>query len=316
MHYNKLAEFEDQFLLSAGNNEYDLRSFSLPIKNENLSLEACLCSPKNRSGYYYDRVYPKKRIVLHYTAGQIRSDLSTLTRQDYHVSVPFVIGRNGLIYQLFSSRFWSGHLGKGLGNTGTGNAEDKATIGIELSNYGYLKKRADNLETYYSRLIRGDGTEGPVDIYCNTGDKEAYLSLETTFRGETYFAGYTSAQYQSLIILIRYLTRQYGIPRNFLEDNKRFLTDNTVLNFNGIVSHINYRSSGKWDIGPAFDWQQVINGVQAESYTPRLKIPKPMAERSKKQFGKIDAEELLEEFLPTAADPSTEDDDYEEEKQP
>ncbi len=68
----------------------------------------------NRTGYYYETEHKKERIVLHFTAGNVRSDMITLTTQDRHVSVPFVIARDGTIYQLFSSKFWSGHLGAGL----------------------------------------------------------------------------------------------------------------------------------------------------------------------------------------------------------
>lgn len=151
MRYTSLNAFEEKFLHTANNGEYNLRKISVPVPGENLKLEGYLCTPANRSGYYYDREYPKERIVIHYTAGNIKSDLSTLTSHNRHVSVPFVIARDGTIYQLFSSKFWSGHLGKGVGNTDTNNAEDKRTIGIELSNYGFLSEKSGNLETYYSR---------------------------------------------------------------------------------------------------------------------------------------------------------------------
>ncbi len=49
--------------------------------------------------------------------------------------------------------------------------------------------------------------------------------------------------------------------------DKRFEGTKDVLSFKGIVSHINYRPSGKWDIGPAFDWATMIEGVQAAQYT-------------------------------------------------
>ena len=151
MRYNVLPALESAFLQNGNAGEYDLRKFQIPVPGEQLQLNGFLCAPGNRSGYYYATEHPKQRIVIHYTAGQLRSDMSALTRNDFHVSVPFVIARDGTIYQLFPSKFWSGHLGKGLGNTNTGNAEDKCTIGIELSNYGFLTQVSDNLETYYSR---------------------------------------------------------------------------------------------------------------------------------------------------------------------
>src|SRR3954467_11467001 len=140
-----LPALEDKITKTGNDGEYELRKFSIPVPNENLTLKGFLTTPKNRSKYYQSVEHPKERIVLHFTAGQIRSDLEALTRNDFHVSVAFVIGRNGAIYQLFPSKFWSGHIGKGIGNTNTGNAQDKVTIGIELSNYGFLTEKDGNL---------------------------------------------------------------------------------------------------------------------------------------------------------------------------
>ena len=51
--------------------------------------------------YFYKSKFPKDQIVLHYTVGYLKGDIATLTQSDYHVSVPFIIGRNGKIYNLF-----------------------------------------------------------------------------------------------------------------------------------------------------------------------------------------------------------------------
>ncbi|HRQ49305.1 MAG TPA: hypothetical protein PLR74_02135, partial [Agriterribacter sp.] len=76
-------------------------------------------------------------------------------------------------------------------------------------------------------------------------------------------------QMDSLVILLRYLTAQYNIPRAFLPEPQRYQATQDVLSFKGIVSHINYRPTGKWDIGPAFDWNGLIAGVQAPVFEPR-----------------------------------------------
>ena len=306
MRHTALTSLEDTFTRTAAG-EYQFRKISVPVRGEALTLDGLLSTPINRSGYYYAVEHPKKRIVLHFTAGQIRSDLSALTRNDYHVSVPFVIGRNGMIYQLFSSRYWSGHIGRGLGNVNTGNAQDKVTIGIELSNYGYLSEREGNLETYYSRMRDARGNTGPVDVYCSLTDRQAYEKLPVPFRGQSYYATYTEAQYNSLIILLRYLTAQYNIPRAFLPEAKRYRTSDEVLKFNGIVSHINYRVDGKWDIGPAFDWNKVISGVQASTYTSTEPVTKDLAPAGEPV---ITSEQEVEPLLPRAKDASTESEPY------
>jgi N-acetyl-anhydromuramyl-L-alanine amidase AmpD len=284
----------------------------VPVAGENLSLEGLLCTPNGRSGYFYETAHPKERILLHFTAGNIRSDLSALSTHNRHVSVPFVLGRDGTLYQLFSSKFWSGNIGKGLGNIGTGNAEDKKTISIEISNYGYLTERDGNLETYYSRMKDSSGRPGPVDVYCSLLEKEAYIKLPQPYRGQSYYASYSEAQYNTLIILLRYLTTQYNIPRAFLPEPKRYAATPDVLSFKGIVSHVNYRSDGKWDIGPAFDWKKVIEGVQARVYTPTVKVTESV-EVLEGMGMEIHSEEELEQYLPQGKDPQYENEEYDEE---
>jgi N-acetyl-anhydromuramyl-L-alanine amidase AmpD/lysophospholipase L1-like esterase len=268
MRFSSLPQLETSFLSNGNNGEYTLRKIAVPVPGENLTLKGMLCTPARRTGYFHAVESPKERILLHFTAGQIRSDMSALSRQDFHVSVPFVIGRNGTIYQLYSSRYWSGNIGKGIGNAG--NAEDKKTIAIEISNYGVLKEKSGNLETIYSRLKDERGIVGPVDVYCTLQETEAYQKVAIPFRGESYYPTFTNEQYESLIILLRYLTATYKIPRQFLPENKRYVATNDVLNFKGIVSHVNYRESGKWDLGPAFDWARVMSGLQAASFQPSI----------------------------------------------
>lgn len=265
MRYDTLPQIEERFRSDATS---ALKPFSIPVPGEDLTLNGQLFKP-NRSNYFYQTEYKKERIVLHFTAGNVRSDMITLTTQDRHVSVPFVIARDGTIYQLFPSKYWSGHLGAGVGNAGTKNAQDKATIGIEISNYGYLVPKGQTLETIYSRLKDPKtGKIGPVDAYCTLDQTTAYTRIDQPFRQQTHYAAYTPEQLDSLIILLRFLTAKYDIPRQFLPEGKRYGTTQDVLNFKGIVSHVNYRSSGKWDVGPAFDWASMIEGVQATSYIP------------------------------------------------
>lgn len=267
MRYETLPQIEARFRNEAAP---FLSPFSVPVPNESLTLNGLLYKP-NRSNYYYETKHPKQRIVLHFTAGNVRSDMYSLTTQNRHVSVAFVIGRDGTIYQLYHSGYWSGHIGAGIGNQGTGNSQDKATIGIEISNYGFLVPRDGVLETIYSRVKNPDtGVVSAPDPYCSLNTTEAYNKTDAPFRGQSYYASFTPEQVESTIVLLRYLTSKYNIPRQFLPEDKRFLATNDVLGFKGIVSHINYRSSGKWDIGPAFDWNTLISGVQAASFTPSL----------------------------------------------
>ncbi len=204
--------------------------------------------------YYYEEEVPKKRIVLHYTAGYLKGDIAQLSRQGSEVSVPFVIARSGHIYNLWKSKYWSYHLGPGCVG---GNTEmSSSSIAIELSNIGFLSKKAGGtLHTIYS----------DSDVYCKDVETAYYQKLGTKFRGELYYAKFTNAQYNALILLLRFLTARYNIPRTLLPPSSRFETFGTAAaaqNFKGICSHVNYRPSGKWDIGPAFNWDRVALGLK------------------------------------------------------
>ena len=262
MHFKKLQQMEEQFLSSGYRTEYRMEQGESMIPGDGRWLNIARCRPLKRSGYYHAEVMEKERIVLHFTVGHLKADIATLTINRLHVSAAFVIARNGTIIQLFSPEYWSGHIGNGIGNSN--NAEDKKTIAIELSNYGPLLP-VKNLETVYSRKAPvGSPHAGLVDTYCSMKEAGAYTKLDKGFRGHGYFAAFTDAQYESLSLLLRYLTARFDIPRSFLPETDRYVATDKVKTFKGIVSHVNYRASGKWDIGPAFDWARVIGRVSGE----------------------------------------------------
>ena len=296
MVFSNIPNKEEYFRKTGNGGEYKLSPFAVPVPNESLTLNGLLCTAAHRSGYYHDTVYQKERIVLHFTAGVLGGDMSMLTRQDYHVSVPFVIARDGTIYQLYSSKFWSGNLGgDALGNAG--NAQDKRTIGIELSNFGPMDLSSDTLRMTY----------GDRSAYCTLAQTDSYQKLPVPFRGKSYYATHTDAQYDSLIVLLRYLTAQYNIPRQFIPEPKRYLTTPDVLTFKGIVSHINYRKDGKWDLGPAFNWARVMTGIQAPAFAPA----------QKRDFDFVDEPVLLSEddmipLLPQPKSAALEDEPYDD----
>ncbi len=262
MDYKKVTEAEADFKATgkgAGKN-YELTPFSIPVPGDNnLTLDGVTCRPQNGfEGYYYDEKITKKKIVLHFTVGHLKGDILSLTDESRgHVSTAFVVARDGTPYQLFSSAAWSYHLGR---NALGGNAEQsKISIGIEISNYGPLIRKGNNLETAYS-------SDAKPDVYCTLEDTEQYIKLSSKFRGYEYYAAFTNEQYHSIIILLRYLTKAYNIPRTFVSEGQRFTTSAaTSQNFSGICTHINFRSD-KVDIGPAFDWERVISGVTAATY--------------------------------------------------
>lgn len=255
-----IAEAEFKATGNALGKNYILTPFSIPIPgDDNHKLEGVTCRPENGfTGYFYDEKHDKKKVLLHFTVGHLKGDILSLTSESRgHVSTAFVLGRDGTIYQLFSSAAWSYHLG--IGALGGNGNQSKISVAIEISNYGPLIKNGNNLETVYSKPDRRD-------VYCTVNDTDQYIKLDKSFRGYQYYTAFTNEQYHHLILLLRYLTASYKIPRTFPSEAERFETTRSAsADLEGIMSHVNFRTD-KIDIGPAFDWERVIAGVQAEVY--------------------------------------------------
>jgi N-acetylmuramoyl-L-alanine amidase len=229
--------------------QHVLSPFSVVIPSTGTKLRVVRCGMESGDeSFFYKETVRKERIVIHYTAGYLRSDIATLTTAGNHVSVPFVIARDGTIYNLWASRYWSYHLGPGAqgGNT----QMSKTSVAIELSNIGWLKRIGGKLVTYF----------GNSDVYCTTADAKYYVQVPP-YRAKSYFATFTDEQYASVTALLTYLTDTYQIPRVFLSATERYDVLDTVDSFRGITSHVNYRPTDKWDIGPAFDWERVLSAV-------------------------------------------------------
>jgi N-acetyl-anhydromuramyl-L-alanine amidase AmpD len=239
---NGLDNYGKKFILKEG---------TFPIKGTAETIKIMDCARENGDkSFFYQVETVKKKIVLHFTMGYLKGDIGTLTNQ--HVSVPFVIGRNGNIYNLFASKYWSYHLGPGA--IGGNSAMSKECIGIEISNIGPLKLVGSNLVTTYS----------DSDVYCTLAETQYYTKLPAKYRGYEYFATFTAAQYEAISKLIKFLCAKYNIPKKFVNEPERYeiMTELGFVGFTGIVTHVNCRKD-KVDIGPAFDWNRVITAVNS-----------------------------------------------------
>ena len=257
MRASEIASHEASFFTNkkdSGGVKFDLDERSIRIRNTEEVLDFIQCRREDGVlSYYEDEKNPKTQIVIHFTAGYLKGDVQALTKKDYRVSTSFLIPRNGKTLNLFPWDCWSYHLGRGA--VGGNEAGAKRTVGIELSNIGYLREIGGKLYGPYS----------DTDVYCDLSETKYYTKLDTPFREYEYFASFTNEQYESLIKVLRFLTNQFDIPREFLPEDKRYVTGTAddLPFFKGITSHVNYRSSGKWDYGPAFDWNRLISGVQS-----------------------------------------------------
>jgi N-acetyl-anhydromuramyl-L-alanine amidase AmpD len=253
MKASSIPAYEKKFLdtgMDSLGKKFILKRANVPVPGGG-TLSVVDCKRENNDeSFYFKEKFPKERVVLHFTAGYLRGDIATLTTPQNHVSVAYVVARSGDVFRLWDDAYWSYHLG--VGSTGGNTEMSKRSVGIEISNIGWLKKIGTNLASSYS----------DSDIYCTAAETVYYTSLPAPFREQKLFATFTAKQYDSTISLLKILGAKYpAIGKNFLPNDKRFVTLQKPGDFKGILSHVNFRKSGKWDLGPAFDWSGVTSGV-------------------------------------------------------
>ena len=207
---------------------------------------------KSGSGdFFYTEQIAKNLLLLHFTAGYLWGDIATLTIAHKHVSVAFVVGRSGNIYRLFNDKYWSNHLGKDKDVVGNNTLLHKRSVAVEISNVGPLTLNAGKTALTFA------GSK-----YCELSDAASYTKLASDYRGFRYFASFTDAQYVSVKALIGEICIQNpATPRSFLPAASRYLPfakDSAADSYKGIASHVNFRRTGKTDIGPGFDWPRIV----------------------------------------------------------
>lgn len=210
------------------------------IKPIDLSKIEFLNFPKSE---YFAEEYEKRQIVLHHTISGpgYRGDIATWKRLKSRVATCIVIARDGIPYQLFSSKYWGWHLGVGTSNL------DARSIAIELDNWGPLKK--DGLNGYKTKTYGNKiSSDAPVMKYPNN------------WRGEKYFEGYTEEQVRTTLELILYWHKTYGIPLDYKEDMWN-VSERALNGEPGIWTHASFRPpKEKTDCHP---YPKLIEGLKS-----------------------------------------------------
>lgn len=191
----------------------------------------------SHGSHFYSEKTKKTGITIHATAGVLTGDIGTLGQKNNKVSTNFVIARDGTIYQLYSTDFWSYHLGSGA--SGGNTPMSKSSIGIELSNIGPLKLSGKTLVDTYGK------------DYCEASLDDAYV--EAAYRGYTHFATYTPDQIASAYILVEELCKKHGLSKTFPKDPLAWSASKPTST---IFGHQNVRKD-KFDPGPAFDFKDL-----------------------------------------------------------
>ena len=190
---------------------------------------------------YYQEEFPKKQIVLHHTVsnGNAKNVMSWWASTPAKVGTAFIIDREGVIHQCFSSKHWAHHLGTRSKQNKQLNQE---SIGIEMCSWGPLTRKENPMLKGSPKFFSSTGTEIP---------KEEVVKLEKPFRGHLYYQKYTSSQLKSLRILVNYLCETYNIPKKYNPDMWDY--SRMAMNGNpGIYTHVSFRKD-KSDCFPQLD---------------------------------------------------------------
>jgi peptidoglycan hydrolase-like protein with peptidoglycan-binding domain len=205
---------------------------------------------------YYQTPQIKKAIVLHHTNGWTvvkgTKDRPSMNHfnwwksTDIHVSTPYSIDYKGNIYEHFDPKFWAYHLGIG----GAKKYLDKQSIGIEITNEGYMTKSGDKFHWY----------SGPTALQYNRPNDEPFY-IKDGWRDYNWYAPYSKEQYESTLWLVNFLCDEYNIKKNVIPDNE-YHPEILDGNFEGIYNHSNVRdypaAKPKWDLSPAFPLKKLL----------------------------------------------------------
>ena len=182
--------------------------------------------------------HKKKQIYLHHTAGGGNpiAVAKYFEQKEGKVATAFVIGEKGTIVQLFSSKHWAYHLGlkpEVFSDMGvTYQSLDKISIGIEICNYGPLKKQNGYFVNYVGGRV----------------DRSQVTELNGKYKGHIFWQKYTDAQIESTRQLLVYLCDTYGISKQYF-DSIFDIDKRALKGENGIFTHNSVRHD-KSDIYP------------------------------------------------------------------
>jgi N-acetyl-anhydromuramyl-L-alanine amidase AmpD len=187
---------------------------------------------------YFQDVHEKKQIYLHHTAGSgsAIAVAKYFEQKEGRVATAFVIGSDGKIVQLFSSKHWAYHLGlkpEVFAENGVDyRSLDKISVGIEICNYGPLTKR----NGFYYNYVGGKVDWNNITV------------LKSKYKGHIYWQKYTDEQVESTRQLLVYLCDTYGISKEY-NDSIFDIDKRALKSENGIFTHNSVRHD-KSDIYP------------------------------------------------------------------
>jgi N-acetyl-anhydromuramyl-L-alanine amidase AmpD len=195
------------------------------------------------AGQFFAEQHPKDMIMLHFTAGStVSGAVSSWTSQNIQIGTPYILDKDGTIYQTFDPKCWAYHLGV-VGPKAQNHKHDKRSVPIEIINMGPLKLKMDTLYSWPNNYGQK---------FCRLNETSKYVKV--SYRGFDYYEAFTISQKTALVELVKKISTDFNIPVTLPPAGKREEFDLDFYDtWKGVASHQNFRSD-KFDIGPAWDW--------------------------------------------------------------
>lgn len=182
----------------------------------------------SEDNFYKEQTIKKCIVIAHSSASNLRHLMKWKQRLNgkYKKTAPFTIDVKGNIYQHFDPIYFSEFFGN--------PEQDKKNIVILLENEGWLIKNQEKNE-----FINWSGHiyNRPETVY------------ERKWRGYTYWAPYTSAQFDSAAYLVNKLCDEFYIKKNVIPHNTKI--DN-LEDFEGVLYRSNLEKHYT-DLSPAWN---------------------------------------------------------------
>jgi hypothetical protein len=193
------------------------------------------------------------------------------------VATHFIVDYDGVIHQLFSTRFWCHHLGvkddffrKILGeehliispknNILNNHILNKESIGIEIDSWGPLLENNGKLYPIKWDL---DLRRYMPNTNIKPISQDHILKLDKPYRGYTYFEKFSKAQIKSVEMMLFYFNEKYGIPLTYNSDMFE-VSKKALLGTPGIWSHSSVRAD-KYDIMPQPEMIAMLKSLTEKS---------------------------------------------------
>lgn len=187
--------------------------------------------------YFKEKTF-KNQIVLHHTAGGGNAE-NVIHGWDFNVekiATAYLIDGKGIVVKAFEPEYWAYHLGLKTSNNLPLN---KASIGIEICNWGQLIKKG---EKYFN--------------YINKEVPENEVVQISKFRGFEYYHKYNDLQIESLKKLLLELCTKFSIDKKYNSDMWD-ICQRAFMGVNGIFTHVSYRND-KNDCSPQFNLIEML----------------------------------------------------------